>query len=85
MRLTLEKIYINFRCRCFHLKMLLLVVGLIRKNSERGFMEKVRSWLMALLNGEVDGFSLNGSVLNPYQLSLSQLCLSNWEDFESAF
>lgn len=65
--------------------MLLLVVGLIRKNSERGFMEKVRSWLMALLNGEVDGFSLNGSVLNPYQLSLSQLCLSNWEDFESAF
>lgn len=40
---------------------------------------------MALLNGEVDGFSLNGSVLNPYQLSLSQLCFSNWEDFESAF
>lgn len=43
-----------------------MIVGVVRKDSERGFMENLRSWLNVLvfpLNGKMNGFSLNGEGL----------------------
>lgn len=68
--LTLEKknvqLIICFRCFYLKKKKALLIVGVVRKDSERGFMENLRSWLNVLvfpLNGKMNGFSLNGEGL----------------------
>lgn len=69
MHLMLEK-----KCTTYHMfqvflskkKNALLIVGVVRKISERGFMENLRSWLNVLvfpLNGKMNGFSLNGEGL----------------------